>query len=241
MEFLGPRVYTTSFIDSIIACARAEDADARMLAGVNDVIKAARFTYTELMGIPEPARTKGMQCLDGVVVKGTIPLYRQAPEIDWDGKPFLMVHVDPEGTFKVRLKDEQVRIPGTNMFRTEERYETHRSFAAIPDPPHSRMARQLIFEKGWPARTVASQGNTEGTVAEFRWLKLEASLGDLASPGVIKLYREVLSRDGLIDLALSLGELTEAEAAEARALIAAPPIVASPKASPKSATAAGRA
>ncbi len=173
-------------------------------------VGARTFTYTDAFCAREPVTSKAFQWLDGVVVENGTPKYGVNPAEDWGGRGILLLHKEPNGVFRVQLPSVKVRIPGTEIYEEQERFKEYKSFAEVQDDPRmngGRTARQVLFTRGWPTILVASKGaRQDGDVIEFRYLKREASRAD-ADQYVRDLYAEVLTRPGLKELAMDLGEL----------------------------------
>jgi hypothetical protein len=160
---------------------------------VLDAISAGTFTYTELLSAPEPWRTMALEALDGVTVQGSRPSYNGQGVQDWNGRPFRLIHVKPDGRIKVPV-ERNVHVPGSSVTKPERVWEDVGNIADVYDHPHNRQARQLLFAKGWPVRQTISNGNAIGEIVEWEWLQQAVAMGASARPGVVEMFEDIKNR-----------------------------------------------
>jgi hypothetical protein len=197
------------FDPSIIQNPAAAKQREAVANAVRSEISSGTFTYTELLSAMEPMRTMALECLDGIVMNGTVPGAGGEVE-NWGGERIRLVHIDPGGTIKHPVMQD-VRVPGTNQVKRQKVMKDFGNIVDMTDVgPTERLARNVLYQRGWPVKQNKSGGSREGDVIEWRWLEKEAALGDKAAPGVVDMYLALLPRVEAFDEAL-------AKAAEAAA------------------------
>lgn len=187
------------FDPAILSLPSAVRQRAAVKAAIRQAIDRGTFTYTELLSCEEPLRTFGLEALDGVGVTNNEPNYNQGDIEMWGGRSFRLVHVDPRGTIKHPVMTD-IRIPGTENVKRLKAPKEFGNVADVSDIYPDRLARNILFQHGWPCRQTITKGNTVGTVVEWEWLKKEAARPDPA-PGVRELFEEISTRPGMSDAA----------------------------------------
>lgn len=196
------------FDPSIIVNSSSSDQRRAVASAVRAAVASDEFTYTELLSAREPMRTMGLECLDGIIVDGG---NRPGPggEVEnWEGRRIRLVHIEPEGRIKYPVMQD-VRVAGTHQVKREKVMKDFGNIADMTDiGPTERLARNVIYQRGYPVKQNKSNGSREGDVVEWRWLEKEAALGAAAAPGIVDLYERLLPRVTAFDEA-------QAKAAEA--------------------------
>lgn len=174
-----------------------EPSQSKLRDAVRKAVRAAidggTFTYTDLQLAQEPLRTIALEYLDGVTVKNGIPTAAGSTIENWEGgQKFRLVHIRPGGRITYQVAKD-VPIFGTDKTRRTKGPRDFGPAADVPDTYPDRVARNILFHKGWPMRQAASNGGTDGEVVEWKWLEREANK-DEPAPGVRELYEELLAR-----------------------------------------------
>jgi len=182
--------------DPQIPFLSSADAQRKLVKrDVNTSLDSDRFSYTELKSYREPLPTMGFEALDGIVVTNGIPQYNAAEIEDWDGKPLILVHKDPEGSITGFIKRRSPGIGGKRG-KVEDVLFNYGNFAAVSDQMPDRLGRMILVQKGWPIiENLDVESGRNGEVVEWRWLK-QAALSVNPPEGVRELYEEILSRKG---------------------------------------------
>jgi hypothetical protein len=165
------------------------------------LIATGKFFITNLLMEDEPFRTLGLECMDGVVVDSGKPTVAEVVLREDElvtSRPVRLVAIkndgstvayDPNGQIKIRRQFTEV-VPGTNHTR-----KVTKDVPLGKDATLSHLeARKVLVASGWPMKDNRSKGNRRGTVVEWEWLKVEATL-PTASKEVIDLHASI--RDAL--------------------------------------------
>lgn len=198
------------FDTGLLAEPNADNQRKKIGEVVQDLILTGKFNYTELLCEREPFRSFAFEYLDGVKVQGNIPVYMSGdiqPQT-WNGEPIRLVHISPSGQISHGVR-EAIKVPGTNQVRFEKVRRTIGNVADVPDAMPDRVARNILFQQGWPVRQHG--GGPEGSVIEWRWL-LKAKSEPNPAFRVVDIYDEIAARVYAHDQAFANAALAKAEA-----------------------------
>ncbi len=163
-------------------------------SAVFSAVQKDEFTYTDILGAPEPVRSDAMEALDGTHVENNRPQNSVKTAVTWDGKPIRLVHVDPKGIITA-YDTQPFEVPGTDRVEMRQVVRSLGNFADVQDQLPDRLARMILRDKCWPVQQLT--GNSNGTVVEWRWLEKKA-LSANPGFGVRELYEEILKRPGFL-------------------------------------------
>lgn len=153
-------------------------------------IQAKTFTYTELLMCPEPARTMGLEYLDGVQSANGFPAVSGQPV---NIGPVRLICLDKNDTIKVSRWGRK-NIYGTLVEAPPQKFTVDLGNDALVDDSYpDRQARNVLRKGGFPSRDVASRGANSGRIVELKWLEQRAKEPD-APEEILSLHRQILER-----------------------------------------------
>lgn len=153
-------------------------------------IQAGRFCYTDLLMCPEPARTMGLEYLDGVQSANGFPAVAGQPVTIG---PIRLICIEKTDTIRVS-KWGRKNIYGTLVEAPPQKFLTDLGNDAMVDDAYpERIARNVLRKSGFPIRDVSSRGANSGRVVEWKWLERRANEPDAPSE-ITELYRSILGR-----------------------------------------------
>lgn len=163
---------------------------AMIRVAVDRAFTTGSFTYTELLMTPEPARTMALEYLDGMQSDNGFPAVSGTP---FDTGLVRIICLDKNDTIKVSRWGKK-NIYGTTVEAPPQKYLTDLgNDALVPDTYPERAARNVLRQRGFPSRDVASRGTNSGRVVEWKWLERRAKEPDAPSE-ILDIYKSILER-----------------------------------------------